>query len=148
MIHGGLLTRSGQDTAPLLACNETLAVNGLCLSEAQAQMLLRTQRQTLEQTGCLAFRADIPAKLALAFADSAFLTQETFADTLCTFIALFYHFKNETAEQYSDDALIAAMRHAFENTCGGSVQKLADEALPALARRCNMRRCDPWEVLP
>lgn len=50
------------------------------------------------------------------------LTQETFADTLCTFIALFYHFKNETAEQYSDDALIAAMRHAFENTCGGATR--------------------------
>ena len=50
MIHGGLLTRSGQDTAPLLACNETLAVNGLCLSEAQAQMLLRTKR-------CLLLRA-------------------------------------------------------------------------------------------
>ena len=137
MIHGGFLTPVGQDIAPLISCNEALAANGLCLSVQQAQTLLYAQKQTLEETGRLAFRADIPQKLALAFADSAFLTQETLADTLCALISLFYHFKNETAEQYSDDALIAAMKRAFENECGGSVQRLADEALPALARRCS-----------
>ena len=73
-----------------------------------------------------------------AFCDSPYITQEDYAETLQGLIELFYDFKNDTYDRVSDEALIRCMKHAFDGECRGSLELLADEALPELARRLNV----------
>ena len=79
-------------------------------------------------------------KIVTEFAASPYITQASFAATLAALTELFYTFKNETSDLIGDEALIKYMRRAFDVECSGSVEALAADALPELARRVNRYR--------
>lgn len=139
MILGGAMSESGQRTA-LLACNEYTRRYGLTLTAEDAAMLTETRRETLRTAGRVEFTGGAVEKIVTEFAASPYITQASFAATLAALTELFYTFKNETSDLIGDEALIKYMRHAFDGECRGSVEVLAADALPELARRVNRYR--------
>ena len=139
MILGGAMSESGQRTA-LLACNEYTRRYGLTLTAEDAAMLTETQREALRTAGRVEFTGGAVEKIVTEFAASPYITQASFAATLAALTELFYTFKNETSDLIGDEALIKYMRHAFDGECRGSVEVLAADALPELARRVNRYR--------
>lgn len=137
-----------QQADTILACNEKTAVYGLVLTAPQALALANTWADTLKKTGRIEFGSGVIDRLLLAFCDSPYISRANYEDTLHELIDLFYSFKNETADLVGDDDLIGYMKRAFNEECRGSLELLAGDALPALARRVNERRsADPFGKL-
>ena len=139
MILGGAMSESGQRAA-LLACNEYTRRYGLTLTAEDAAMLTETQREALRTAGRVEFTGGAVEKIVTEFAASPSLTQASFAATLAALTERFYTIKNETSDHIGDEALIKYMRRAFDVECSGSVEALAADALPELARRVNRYR--------
>ncbi len=139
MILGGAMSESGQRAA-LLACNEYTRRYGLTLTAEDTAMLTETRREALRTAGRVEFTGGAVEKIVTEFAASPYITQASFAATLAALTELFYTFKNETSDLIGDDALIKYMRRAFDGECSGSVEALAADALPELARRVNRYR--------
>lgn len=52
-------------------------------------------------------------KLILAFCDSPYITQNSYAGILAQLQEIFYYFKNESLERLTDEELLGAMRRFF-----------------------------------
>ena len=87
-------------------CNALSARYGLTLSRADMQMLADKQAEALRSTGRIEFGRGPYEKLIYAFCDSSYLSGAGYAETLAELCAIFYRFKNESVEQWSDDELI------------------------------------------
>lgn len=110
----------------LAQLNETTARFRLSLSAPQAAMLARHEEGALRQTGRVDFGGGILRPLALAFADSPYVSQSEWAQTLGELLELFYAFKAETHDLLSDAELLAAMARIFNERAHGSISALAD----------------------
>lgn len=106
----------------------------MTLTAAQAAELVAARREALVQTGRVEFGSGVTEKLIRAFYTSPYLTKETYAETLQALTELFYQLKNETDDRVGDDALLAEMRARFDGDCGGSLDLLAGDAMPAFVR--------------
>lgn len=135
LIGGELLQKKQVDA--ILRCNETTYSCGLTLTHKQAVELANTCTETLKKTGRIEFRGGITDKLIMSFYDSPYLSNDTFEDTLCELIDLFYSFKNEMYDRISDDTLISYMKQSFNGECHGSIELLSSDALPELAEKIN-----------
>lgn len=124
----------------LLECNAATREHGITLSAHDAAMLASARREALRSTGRVEFASGTAERLVTEFAASPYITQDSFAAALAALTELFYLFKNETGDLISDEALIKYMRRAFDGECRGSIDVLASDALPELARRINRRR--------
>lgn len=127
----------------LLRSNEKAKKYGLTLSPAQAAAIALTQSAALQRTGRLEFGVGIPGRLAEAFCDSPWISQEDYEQLLHEVTGLFYEFKNETMDIVSDEELIGFMQEAFNGFCKGSLELLAGRALPMLAE--HVRSGQPFE---
>lgn len=128
---GSLLPETVEEVTAL---NTLTAVQGLTLTEAQAAELVAARREALVQTGRVEFGSGVTEKLIRALYTSPYLTKETYAETLQALTELFYQLKNETDDRVGDDALLAEMRARFDGDCGGSLDLLAGDAMPAFVR--------------
>lgn len=128
---GSLLPETVEEVTAL---NTLTAIQGLTLTEAQAAELVAARREALVQTGRVEFGSGVTEKLIRAFYISPYLTKETYAETLRALTELFYQLKNETDDRVGDDALLAEMRARFDGDCGGSLDLLAGDAMPAFVR--------------
>lgn len=99
---------------------------GMTLSRADMQMLADKQAETLRVTDRVEFGRGPYEKLIYAFCDSPYLSQIDYAETLSEFCAIFYRFKNESGEQWSDDELIESMRWLYNGQCQGSLCLMED----------------------
>ena len=138
-ILGVAMSESGQ-CAALHACNEFTRRYGLTLTAEDAAMLTETRRDALRTAGRVEFTGGAVEKIVTEFAASPYIAQDSFAATLAALTELFYTFKNETSDLIGDEALIKYMRREFDGECRGSVDALAADALPELARRINRYR--------
>lgn len=123
----------------LLSSNAETAAYGLTLTAQQALALAQTRAEALKAANRVELGGGAARAIITAFCDSPYITQEDYAETLQGLIELFYTFKNETYDRVSDEALIRCMKRAFDGKCRGSLELLADEALPELARLLNVR---------
>ena len=137
-----------QQAESILKCNETTKAYGLVLTPEQALALEETRAASLQKTGRIELGGGITDKLIMAFYDSPYISKENYAETLHDLIELFYSFKNETQDLVADDALIAYMKKFFDGQCCGSLELLAGDALPALARKIkNGGAADPFDYV-
>ena len=133
-----------QRAEKLLALNERIAPYGLRLSAADAVALVRSGDEALRSAGRMELGDGVAPQLVDIFCDSPYLSQEDYAETLCELTALFYQAKSLTADKLSDLALLQWMKRAFDGECAGSLDRLAGDALPALARRLNGAPQPSW----
>lgn len=120
----------------LLTCNAVTARYGLRLTATEAQALAEAQVRALKSTGRVAFAGGAVNELALAFCDSPYIEQDSWAETLAELTAAFYDFKNEAMEGIDDAEAMALMKRLFDGDwCEGSLDRLREELLPMAARR-------------
>ena len=123
-----------QRAEKLLALNERTAPCGLRLSAADAVALVHSGEEALRSTGRIEWGDGIAPQLIEAFCNSSYLSQEDYAETLCEL----------TEDKLSDRALLHWMKRAFDGECAGSLDRLAGDALPALARSLNSAPQPSW----
>ena len=118
-----------QVTDQILQCNKVTEKYGLILTEHQALSLAQTRTTSLKENRRIEFSTGIVDKLIMEFCDSPYLSQENYEDTLHELISLFYEMKNLTEDRVSDRDLMEFMKHAFDNSCHGSLELLSGEAM-------------------
>lgn len=133
-LEGLLPLAPGRDAlvAVLTGGNALSARYGLALSKAEMNMLAVRQGEALRDTGRVEFGQGPYGKLVYAFCDSPYLSQAVYAETLAALCELFYHFKNEAGERWSDDELVEAMARCFNGDCKGSIELVADRLWQSL----------------
>mgnify|MGYP001161896799 CR=1 FL=1 len=108
----------------LLQTNDLSSQYGLRLTSEDALELVQARNETLQGYGRLEFGKGVLEQLVLAFCDSPYLNEETYADSLLSFLELFYQTKNESMERMPDDLVIKRMKEAFNGSCEGSLKRL------------------------
>ena len=101
----------------------------------QAEALAVSRQENLRSAGRIEFGGGIIRLLAEAFCDSPYVNRQNWEETLHDLLELFYSFKNETWDAVSDRDLIAFMRQAFNGSCCGCLELLADRELPAFSEQ-------------
>lgn len=122
----------------LAKCNDLTAEYGLYLSNRQIECLVEGRFDALKNNGRIEFGQGIMKKLIETFCDSVYICQQNYVATLLELQELFYYFKNESADELSDDELIGYMKNYFEEECQGSLEYLGGTSLDKLCRdlRC------------
>ena len=121
-----------RQTEALKKTNDVTGEYGLLLSDEDIRQILVTRRDSLRESARVEFGEGIAARLVLAFADSPYLTQETYAQTIASLLVLFDTFKNELCDAYNDRELLTLMRNAFDGECAGSLAMLESDVLTML----------------
>lgn len=115
-------------------CNDDTIQYGLQLSEQDINSLVESRKEALQLSGRIEFGGGVIQKIITEFADSPYLHQQIYLETVTALQDIFYHFKNESLEELSDDELIKSMRKYFDNQCNGSLEYLTTTALENYCR--------------
>ncbi len=117
----------------LLAVSGRTEGYGLTLTEEDAKTLAAARNTTLRTERRLEFGASVLPKLAEAFCDSAYITQDEYAEMLMRLQEIFFAYKNEMMDEISDDELITFMREQFDGVCCGDPDYLEGTCLEIFA---------------
>lgn len=117
----------------IMECNDTTAEYGLVLSAADVRDIVTARDDALTATGRVEF-GSIVERLIYKFCDSPYIMQSNYTKTICELTEIFYIFKNETLDAFTDDQLLDIMKEAFDGSCAGSTELLASRELNEIAR--------------
>ncbi|EGD49793.1 hypothetical protein Cpap_4237 [Ruminiclostridium papyrosolvens DSM 2782] len=129
-----LLSQNESEINQIEKCNEFSSKFGLVLTNAQIRTLSEERYNTLKRYGRVELGKGILDKLIFEFCDSPFIWQENYMDTLSDLQDIFYYFKNESLDEFTDDELIRYMRKSFDNECQGSIEYLRETSLEDVCR--------------
>ena len=118
----------------VLKTNSFTAKYGLELSEEEAELVVRERWNSLKEQQRREFGEGILSKLIFEFCDSPYINRDNYAETLISLQEIFYLYKNESMDLFTDDELIEYMKNAFDNECQGSLEFLEDTVLEKLGR--------------
>lgn len=135
--HNSLQTANKRVAEEIIKCNKKTREHGLVLTEEQALRLAETRTDSLKDSGRIEFGSKSTSALICAFADSPYIIQDNYEQTLHELIRIFYDFKNETSDLLSDRQLINFMKKYFDSTCAGSTELLETRELTQLAMHLN-----------
>ncbi len=116
------------------SCNDYTAGYGLVLSDQEIGELMESRKEVLQDYGRIELGGGILKKLIMEFADSPYLIQDNYVNTLAELQECFYYFKNEALEDLTDDDLITLMKEYFDDECQGSVEYLETTILENICR--------------
>ena len=136
-----LVNNRSNQVAILKAANEYTAKFGLVLSDEETSLLLNERRDVLKKEQRVEFGEGILSKLIFAFCDSPYIHQDNYVETLGRLQEIFYFYKNESLDEYTDDELVDAMKELFDGPCQGSLDYLEDTGLQRLAKRARYGLC-------
>lgn len=120
-------------TEELLKTNEKSREYGLTLSREEAQLIAAEQGRTLKEQKRMELGGGIAGVIIREFCDSAYLTQEEYAQTVMRLTEIFYLYKNEMEDEITDEELIHFMKEQFETVCCGDLEYLEGTCLALFA---------------
>ncbi|MDO5559594.1 MAG: DUF6323 family protein [Oscillospiraceae bacterium] len=123
-----------QLTDEILSTNENSRQYGLCISQDQAKMLVKAGKEALKTKDRVEFGSSITPKLIEKFAQSSYVSQVDFAQTIAALIDVFYEVKDQSCDVLSDDDVLDIMFYCFENTSMGSVELLQTRDMEYITR--------------
>ena len=130
-----LLTRDEHtELASLLSSNEKSEYFGLSLTSKDAHALITSRNTSLRKYNRIEFGKGILDQLIFTFCNSAYISQDTYADTLIRLQDIFYQFKNESQDRLNDETLLNFMKQQFETVCAGDTEYLAGTCLERFSR--------------
>lgn len=129
-----ILSQNESENNQIEKCNEFSSKFGLVLTNVQIQTLSEERYNTLKRYGRVELGKGILDKLIYEFCDSPFIWQENYMDTLSELQDIFYYFKNESLDEFTDDELIRYMKKSFDNQCQGSIEYLRETSLEDVCR--------------
>lgn len=106
---------------------------GLTLTDEDAKLLNAERNYALAEQERVEFGGGILPKIIYAFCDSGYLEQERYVDTLCRLQEMFYLYKEEAMDLFTDDELITFMREQFDEICYGDLDYLETTCLKNFA---------------
>lgn len=115
-------------------CNTISSRYGMVLTRNQIQTLVDERFETLKKYGRVELGKGILDKIISEFCDSPFIWQENYAETISELQDIFYYFKNESLDEFTDDELIRFMRKSFDDECKGSLEYLRETTLEDVCR--------------
>lgn len=118
----------------ILQCNEYTSRYGVSLSQQDAKELVTCKKDALKEQQRLEFGEGILPKLIYTFCDSPFIYQDNYVEMLTALQEIFFLYKNESLDEWSDDELLAYMKENFDGKCQGSVEYLEETILESLSR--------------
>lgn len=127
-------------------CNNLTVSYGLSLSLEDMKELVEHRFVSLKNTGRIEFGEGIFKKLVYNFCDSPYLSKENYKSTLMELQEMFYYFKGESMECFSDDELIGAMKLIFNEEAHGSIEYLSGISLSEIINTINGKNDkEHWE---
>ena len=129
----------------LLEAATTAQKHGLILTEAIAKDIVAAREQTLKDNDRVDFSSDTITRLVKAFSQSYYITQETFSETICEIIELFYFLKNEINDVLSDDDMIYEMLDVFNNHCQGAMELMQNKGVEKIIRKYRLGDIEIWD---
>lgn len=118
----------------VLARNQDTEKFGLALSEKEARLLVAERGEVLKKERRVEFGEGILPKLIDTFCDSAYITQDSYCDTLVRLQEIFFLYKNEMLDEITDDELLEFMKEQFEGVCYGDLDYLEGTCLDIFAQ--------------
>lgn len=118
----------------VLARNRDTEKFGLALSEKEAQLLVAERGEVLRKERRVEFVQGILPKIIDTFCDSAYITQDSYCDTLIRLQEIFFLYKNEMLDEITDDELLEFMREQFDGVCCGDLDYLEGTCLDLFAQ--------------
>ena len=118
----------------VLARNQDTEKFGLALSEKEARLLVAERGEVLKKERRVEFGEGILPKLIDTFCDSAYITQDSYCDTLVRLQEIFFLCKNEMLDEITDDELLEFMKEQFEGVCYGDLDYLEGTCLDIFAQ--------------
>lgn len=112
----------------------------LRLSEADARQIVEARDLSLKNSGRVELSFDVVSHLITVFCSSPYINQDAYAVTVCELVDIFYHMKNETADEIGDTELIELMKDYFDNRCYGSLELLIGRELPHIVEEIRRGR--------
>jgi hypothetical protein len=128
------ITDDNKQVTAVKAANDYTQKFGLVLNEEETSLLLAERREVLKKQQRVEFGEGVLPKLIFAFCDSPYIYQDNYVETLGRLQEIFYFYKNESLDEFTDDELIEAMKELFDGPCQGSLDHLEDTGLERLAR--------------
>lgn len=126
----------------ILACNEVSARYGLTLTGQEAEELLEGRSAALRAAGRVELGGGILPRLIRVFCSSPYLDRDNYAAALGELQEVFYYYKSECFDRFTDVELLELMAAVFNGRAQGSVDFLAGTSLEALCRYA--RSGDDW----
>ncbi len=118
----------------VLDTNAQTADFDLVLTPQEAQVLLAERQSVLKHERRVEFGEGILPKLILTFCSSRYITQESYVPTLARLQEIFFLYKNELADEITDDELLGFMQEQFETICCGDLDYLEGTCLDIFAQ--------------
>ena len=119
----------------IVKTNEVTAQYGLSLSRQDAEQILAERIRVLQEERRVEFGEGMTDRIICEFCDSVYISQENYVETIIRLQEIFYRYKNESMDRWTDDELIGLMKEAFEGECQGSLEYLEEIWLEDAARR-------------
>lgn len=118
----------------LKKCNDNTSEYKLSLSDSDIKRILSTRNQALSKNGRVEINSYVIENIIEAFADSPYIFQDNYADTIEGLVEVFYEYKNETMDCLSDDEMISVMKEFYDGYCNGSIELLEGKVLYRIAQ--------------
>lgn len=118
----------------ILQTNERTEAYGLSLTPSEAEMLLDERRKTLKCEQRVELGESILPKLIQTFASSRYIMQSNYCESLIRLQEIFFAYKNEMADELTDEELLNIMQELFETVCAGDLDYLAGTCLEIFAQ--------------
>ena len=127
------LLNQAQGLKQLQETNQYTEQFGLRLSEEDTALLMEERNNTLQAERRVEFGPGILPRLIYEFCDSAYLSQDSYRDTLIRLQEIFFRYKNEMLDEITDDELLHFMREQFDDVCCGDLDYLEGTCLEVFA---------------
>ena len=120
-------------------CNSIIAMNkktdsyGLTLSSEDVAAIVAARKSTFIEENRIELGKSIIPQIIDVFYDSPYITQDNYRDSIIRLQEIFFHFKNETEDELTDDELLTLMREQFDETCYGDFELLEGTVLELFA---------------
>lgn len=134
LLNQAQLTQKDTAIREVKRCNEFSSKYGMVLTQGQIQTLVEERFETLRKYGRIELGKGILDKIIFEFCDSPFIWQENYMETLSELQDIFYYFKNESLDEFTDEELIRYMKKSFDDECQGSLEYLRETALEDVCR--------------
>ncbi len=120
--------------AQVLETNRYTEKYGLILRQEDAELLARERVSVLKKEQRAEFGQGILPELIYMFCDSAYITQDTYCESLLRLQEIFYLYKNEMLDEITDKELLEFMKEQFETICYGDFDYLEGTCLDIFAQ--------------
>lgn len=117
----------------LIALNMKTKQYGLMLTSEDISSILAARTDTFIQESRIELGKSIIPKLIETFCDSPYIAQDNYRDSIIRLQEIFFHYKNETDDELTDDELLAIMREQFDESCFGDFDLLEGTILELFA---------------